>query len=172
MKKKQIILTILILNLNLCFAQTKYEIDFLLNKISETENSKSIVKIEETKQIMNFGKKILPILAEFFTDTIQTKVFSECQNRYLKKGEIAIIIADRIERMPYFTLTRIQNCILSFCENNPNWIEYYLWAINENGMELFKKNYIIWLKYAKRKNFSLLKYSLKENKKNKQKTRK
>jgi len=144
------------LNLNLCFSQTRSEIDSLLNGILETKNFKEITKNEHAKKIISFGENSLITLAEFFTDSTLTKVKSECQERNLKKGEIAIIMADQIEFMPYGTLTGIQNCLLSFCENNPNLIEYYLWAIKRDGVEKFQNKYIDWLKSEEHKNYSPL----------------
>ena len=47
--------------------------------------------------------------------------------------------------MPYFTVTGIQNCLITFCENNPNLIEYYLWSIKRDGTEQFKEKYLAWL---------------------------
>ncbi|MFX1621386.1 hypothetical protein JZ972_11070, partial [Riemerella anatipestifer] len=77
--------------------------------------------------------------ADFFTNSTLTNVKSECQKRNLTKGEIAIIIADQIEKMPYALLTGVQNCLLEFCENNPNWIEYYFGWIKNDGIERFKE---------------------------------
>ena len=54
-------------------------------------------------------------------------------------------MADRIEGMPYFKVTGIQNCLITFCENNRNLIEYYLWAIKRDGAEKFKEKYLTWL---------------------------
>ncbi|MDO5970863.1 hypothetical protein Q4Q35_13700 [Flavivirga aquimarina] len=146
MRKTVFIFLIIALNLNLSFSQTKSEIGSLLNGISETENSKEITKTEQAKKIIAFGENSLTTLAEFFTDSTLTKVKSECQERNLTKGEIAIIIADQIEFMPYLTLTGIQNCLLTFCENNPNLVEYYFDAIKRDGVENFQKKYIDWLK--------------------------
>ena len=126
-------------------AQTVSEIDSLLNGIAETENSKEITKTEQADKIIAFGEKSLIILSEFFTDSTLTNVKSDCQERRLTKGEIAIIMADRIEGMPYAQLTRVQNCLLTYCENNPNFIEYYLPWINRDGTENFKNKYVDWI---------------------------
>ncbi|APQ18754.1 hypothetical protein [Maribacter hydrothermalis] len=154
MKKIGLILLTILLNLNLSFSQTESEIDLLLNGISETENSKEIIKTEQAKKIIAFGENSLKTLAEFFTDSTLTKVKSECQERNLTKGEIAIIIADRIERMPYFIVTGVQNCTMEFCENNPNLIEYYLPWIEKDDGKSFKEKYINWLASYDRKSKS------------------
>ncbi|WP_405568950.1 hypothetical protein [Winogradskyella sp. Asnod2-B02-A] len=146
MKKIGLILLTILLNLNLSFSQTESEIDSLLNGISKTENSIGIIKTKQAEKIMAFGEKSLPILAEFFTDSTLTKIKSECHNRNLTKGELAIIIADRIKGMPFALLTGVQNCTMEFCKNNPNLIEYYLpWIEKDNGKS-FKEKYISWLK--------------------------
>ncbi len=156
MKKIVLIFLIILLNQNLSFSQTKSEIDTLLSGISETENSKGITKTEQGKKIITFGKNSLLTLSDFFTDSTVTKVKSECQERNLTKGEIAIIMADRIERMPYFTITGIQNCLLTYCENNLNFIEYYLWAIKRDGTDNFKIKYKNWLSSEDRKEWTSL----------------
>ncbi|MFS4494493.1 hypothetical protein [Maribacter sp. 2308TA10-17] len=145
MKKTTTILFAILLNFNVGLSQTLPEIDSLLNGISEIENSKGITKTGQAEKIIAFGESSLTTLAEFFTDTTITKVKSECQERNLTKGEIAIIMADRIEGMPYATITGVQNCLLTFCTGNVNLIEYYLWAIKDSGMENFKEKYKKWL---------------------------
>lgn len=139
------------MNLNLSFSQTESEIDSLLNGISKTENSIGIVKTKQTEKIMAYGENSLPILAEFFTDSTMTEIKSDCNNRNLTKGELAIIIADRIKVMPFALLTGVQNCLLEFCENNPNLIEYYLPWIKEDGGKSFKEKYMDWLSSFERK---------------------
>jgi hypothetical protein len=146
MKKIGLILLTILLNLNLSFSQTDSEINSLLNGISKTENSIGIIKTKQAEKIMAFGEKSLPILAEFFTDSTLTEIKSECHNRNITKGELAIIIADRIKGMPFALLTGVQNCTMEFCKNNPNLIEYYLpWIEKDNGKS-FKEKYISWLK--------------------------
>lgn len=146
MKKRTYILTIfLILNLISISAQTKTEIDSLLNIIiSKSINSKNIIQIEQAKKIKSYGEKVLFHLSYFFENEEKTEIKSECQNRNLLKGEVAIIIADRIEFMPYFKLTGVQNCLMSFCPNNPNLIEYYF-RRKPYGKRDFKEKYIKWL---------------------------
>ena len=145
MKNIRLIILISVLNLNFGLAQTESEINSLLNGISETENSVEIIKTKQAEKIIAYGQDSLPILAEFFTDSTLTKVKSECQKRYLTKGEIAIIMADRIEIMPYGHLTGVQNDIGEFCENNPNLIEYYFPWIRKDGTENYKNKYMNWL---------------------------
>ena len=122
----------------------------MLNVIAKTKDSKEITKTESAKKLYNYGLKLLPTLTEFFTDQTETNVKSECIERNLTKGEIAIIMADRIEAMPYFRVTGIQNCLFTFCEKNLNYIEYYLPAIKRDGIEKFKSKYIAWLKSNER----------------------
>lgn len=142
---KKIILVLFILNFNFIFSQTKSEIEALIITIARTENSKEIAKTGEIKKILLYGKKALPILSGFFTDREITNVYSDCAKRKLSKGEIAIIIADHIRRMPYFQLTGIQNCTLSHCEKNPNLIEYYFQFMTDEKLKGFKNKYDEWL---------------------------
>jgi len=145
MKNIGLILLTILLNLNLIFSQTESEIDSLLSGIAETNNSKEIIKSKQAEKIIAFGEKSLPILAELFTDSTQTKVKSECNSRNLTKGELAIIMADQIDRIPYALLTGVRNCLLEFCKDNPNLIEYYFPWINRDGFLNFKEKYTSWL---------------------------
>jgi hypothetical protein len=149
MNKVALIILTATISINLSFSQTESDINSLLNAIAVTKNSKGIIKTEQAIKLIDFGEKTLINLAEFFTESTLTKVKSECQERNLTKGEIAIIIADHIQNMPYALLTGIQNCLFTFCKDNPNWIEYYLWAIKRDGVEKFKEKYIDWLSWTK-----------------------
>ena len=80
------------------FGQTETEINSLLEAIAKTSNSKDISKTKEFKSIAKYNKKVLPILGTFFMKSDETLTFSECANRQLTKGEIAIIVADQIKR--------------------------------------------------------------------------
>ena len=142
MKKIRLTLIIGFLISSFGFSQSKSDIGNLLDGISKIENSKEITKTDQAKKLTEYGWRILPTLAEFFTDKTLTKIKTECHDRILTKGEIAIIMADRIEGMPYATLTGVQNCLLSFCENNPNLVEYYLPWIKNDGIESFQKKYV------------------------------
>lgn len=144
MKKRHLI--ILIFTFNFGLSQTNTEIDSLLNEIARIENSKEIINTNEGKKIIDYGWKLLPKLSEFFTDKTKTNVRSECVGRNLTKGEIAIILADKIEGMPYAQITGIQNCLAAFCEKNMNFIEFYLDFIKIDGVEKFQVKYNEWLK--------------------------
>ena len=145
MKKVHLKLIIVVLISSFVFSQSKSEIENLLDGIAKIENSKEITKTEQAEKLIEYGWRILPTLAEFFTDQTLTEIKSECNNRILNKGEIAIIMADRIEGMPYARVTGIQNCTLTFCEKNANLIEYYLPFIERDGIKIFQEKYIEWL---------------------------
>jgi hypothetical protein len=149
------ILTILLLlsvNIQIGFTQnvSEVEIDRLISAISLIDSSQKIIETEEAAQIIKMGEDGLIILSDFFADTTITNIKSKCQNKKLVKGEIAIILADRIELMPYYYLTKIQNCLMTFCEDNPNLIEYYLNSIKRD-LNSFTKDYKEWLNSEKRK---------------------
>jgi hypothetical protein len=159
-------LIILFFTFNFGFSQTKTEMNLLLNEIAETKDSKEITKTEQGRKLIEYGWKLLPILAEFFTDQTETNVKSECIERNLTKGEIAIIIADQIEMMPYATVTGVQNCLLTFCEKNINLIEYYFPYIKRDGIEKFQRKYNQWLVSSERNEWEpFLNNKFKEKKK-------
>ncbi len=122
-------------------SQNQYKnINNLLYRIGKTNNSKLIAE-HFTDEIASLNKKDFQELALFFKDTSLTDVYSDCQNRKLKRGELAIIVADLADNMPYHNLTGIQNCILSFCKNNPNLIEYYFNYMEDKNYDTFCKKY-------------------------------
>lgn len=151
MKLHSKILIFLTLLASLSYGQTKFKIDSLLTAICDTKKSKDLSLREEAKQLINYGDKVLPYLVNWFTDTTKTEIKSDCQNLTLTKGDVAIIIADRIEVMPYAQLTNIQNCLIEFCKDNPNLIEYYLHAIRRDNVEKFQNRYVNWLRSNERK---------------------
>ena len=123
-------------------------------KSLKQKTQKKLQKLYKAQGIIGLGKNSLLNLASFFTDKTLSQIKSECNKRYLTKGEIAIIMADQIQFMPYAKLTGIQNCTLSFCKDNPNLVEYYLDAIENTGVEVFQKKYIDWLKSDEYKKYS------------------
>lgn len=133
------------------FSQSKQETGNLLKAINTAINSKSISKLKPAKKLISQGRILLPLLAEFFSDTSSSLIKSDCQNRFLTHGEVAIIIADKIEIMPYYKITGIQNCTFEICPGNPNGIEYYLWAIKRDGANVFVQKYNAWLNSEDRK---------------------
>ena len=125
--------------------QTTQMLDSLLLPLYSIGNSKFLSKETTAKHIISFGPKVLPNLVSYFADTTLTNISSDCEGSYLKKGEVAIIIADRIEMMPYAQLTGFQNCLMEFCKDNPNWIEYYFPEVRKMGITVFIVKYQKWL---------------------------
>ncbi|MEJ7609672.1 MAG: hypothetical protein WKF88_00695 [Ferruginibacter sp.] len=153
--KHSIIMLLLLFNLTLSFSQTS-KIDSLLTIIgSEVQNSKELVNNKNSKLILNQNKRSLNILASFFLDSSKSNVYSECQNRFLNKGELAIILADRIEMLPYALITGVQNCLLTFCKDNKNLVEYYLSWNEINTKVNFQNRYLEWLKSKGRKKWRI-----------------
>ena len=159
MTKINLILLISVLNLNLLLGQTEPEIELLLNQVAKTKYSKNISKTRSAKKIISFGKRSLPILAKFFTDSTLTKSISKCYSKGIDKpinvngeltiGEIAIIIADEIEYLPLMKITGTHSCIPISC-NKFSHIESSLFFINGFGMDRFKTKYISWLNSKER----------------------
>jgi hypothetical protein len=105
-------------------------------------------------KLLDAGEKLLPALSKKFTDNTESEVFSRCADRYLTRGELSIIIADRIEGMPYYTLTHFENCIVELCDNNPNDVEYYLNYIRgQTNKKRFQERYDEWLVSPDRKKY-------------------
>jgi hypothetical protein len=131
--------------------QTPGSIDAVLSNLSC--QSEKIVNDSGVRHLIARGSNLLPALSSRFTDTSLSNVFSKCTNRRLYKGELAVIIADRIKGMPYCLLTGVQNCTLDYCPNNPNLVEYYLDFIKFRGMmSVFRERYDKWLAKEKDEN--------------------
>lgn len=143
--KSILVILFLFLKLN-CFSQTNVEVYSLLKEISLTEDSREIVHTNAGRILLSYDWKVAAILSEYFLDSKKTKVYSDCLERYFTIGEIAIIIADRIDGMNYYRLTLLQNCLAEFCHGNTNLIEYYLSYIHESGLYDFKERYLLWIK--------------------------
>lgn len=126
------------------FSQSRQQVSALLDSIMTVKNSKGIAKTF-APDIAPYTKKTLPVLATFFADTTETNVYSECLERKLSRGELAIIVADLTESMPYYQVTGIQNCLLEFCKGNPNLIEYYLDGIKYKETADFIQKYTAWI---------------------------
>jgi hypothetical protein len=149
------ILFLVFLGATLCsYSQNAAEIDSLVSLVGENVgDSRIIIDDRNSKTVISYSNQALNILALLFVDTTVTKVYSYCHERYLTKGEISIILADRIEMMPYARLTGVQNCLFTFCENNKNFIEFYFqW--NSIDVTRFQREYIAWLKSAERKKWN------------------
>ncbi len=145
MKKFLTSLFLLFLVSQLGLAQNEDEIKSLLNGIPDSIYANSMKIALQSKRIISFGEKALPVLAVSFTDSTISNNKSRCQQKYLTKGEIAILLADLIEPIPYSTVTGAPSCELFFCQENSVLIEYYLPAIKAYGLENFKKKYLLWL---------------------------
>mgnify|MGYP000854478403 CR=1 FL=1 len=154
MKQRLILSFFLVLLSGAAFGQTQLLIDSLVTVLSETKNSIEISKKPEAIKIISYGQKSLTFLSNIFDDQTLTETRSEFQNLVLTKGEIAIILADKIEYMPYGRLTNIQNCLLEFCKDNPNLVEYYLFSIRSNNVKEFQRRYKDWLTSKERKEWT------------------
>ena len=118
------------------FGQKKLELsDLFLKTSKEVVNTK---EIGANKNIIVFSENkqnSIKFLIEEFTNTKSTKVYSDCLKRNINLGELAIIIVDKIEPMPYLKLTAIKNAeekSKQYCKSG-NVIEFYLNQISMEG---------------------------------------
>ena len=149
---------VLILYANLVCGQSKTEIEDLLMDVSEVSDSKDIIKNQSAMKISDYQEEALNILTDFFTDDTKTNVYSKCLKRKLSKGELAIILCDRIEIIPYFELINMQNFTLFFCKDNPNFVEPYLDIIKKQSPAKFRDKYVQWLHSDKRSSTKIYNY--------------
>ena len=136
------------------FGQADQRVDAVIRQL--TGQSENIIKHSAAKALIAEGKALLPVLSARFTDNTVSQVYSKCVGRYLKRGELAMILADHIENLPYFTVIGLQNCTLESCDNNPNFVEYYLDFIQKRGsVRTVQKKYNEWLVSDDRKKYYL-----------------
>ncbi len=144
--KRTLVLSIAFISFSsIVYGQSRTQIEDLLIDVCKISDSKDIIRNESTMKISDYQEDALNILTDFFTDNSKTEVYSKCLKRRLNRGEVAIILCDRIEIIPYFELIGIQNRGLSFCKDNPNFVEAYLDIIKKQSVEKFKDKYIQWL---------------------------
>ena len=149
---------VLILYANLVCGQSKSEIEDLLMDVSTVSDSKDIIKNQSALKISDYQEEALNILTDFFTDDTKINVYSKCLKRKLSKGELAIILCDRIEIIPYFELINMQNFTLLFCKDNPNFVEPYLDIIKKQSPAKFRDKYAQWLHSDKRSSTKIYSY--------------
>ncbi|WP_430909597.1 hypothetical protein [Maribacter sp. 2-571] len=105
----------------------------------------------QTQKIIAYGESALPILVNLFTNNDASNNRFRCERSFLTKGEIAIIIADLIEPIPYTKVTGALSCDLDFCTEHSVSIANYLPAIKTYGTQNFQKKYRDWLNSPERK---------------------
>lgn len=144
MNLRYLLLLLLFLQMKLS-AQSSNPIESLMQEIMlGVDSSQHIAYHPAALQVIAYGEVALPVLLEHFADERPIAIYSDCLRRTLNQGELAMILAERIALMPYYQLTGIQNCLLEFCPNNDNLIEYYFDWIAENRTQ-FIQRYTIWM---------------------------
>ncbi|WP_018630943.1 hypothetical protein [Niabella aurantiaca] len=86
----------------------------LIAEADSIKNSKQLNRARQLATVNDYGPPSLFALAALFTNTGKTNIYSDCWKRSLTAGEVAMIFADHTERVPYATLTGMQNCTLTF----------------------------------------------------------
>lgn len=112
----------------------------IINISKETNSSDSIATTVSGKEFIAQGERILKLLPSYFTDSTITNVYSVRNKRNLKLGEIAIILAGEIKRIPIFQVAGIQQCTPPFNFE----IESFLYSVERNPNR-FIQAYNDWL---------------------------
>ena len=102
--------------------------------------------------IIKNRKSSIPYLIRQLTDTTDTEVFSQFSKRYLKRSDLALLLINDIEQIPFAKITQIQWCICCDCFNFPvDFFQYF----DKNRLE-FYENYRDYF-YSNRRNKKLVK---------------
>lgn len=145
MNLRSLSLLLLLLPIMKLSAQESNPIEILMHEIIlGVDSSQHLAYHPAGLKIIAYGQVALPVLLDHFADEQSVAIYSACNQRRLTQGELAMILADQTIRMPYFQLTRIQNCLFEFCPNNDNLIEYYLDVVARDRAQ-FIQRYRIWM---------------------------
>ena len=95
-----------------------------------------------------------PVLLIDDLDNVDSSlVYSHCKSRPLTFGEVALIIMERIEHIPYATALGIQNCTHAHCEDNSNLIEYFFSYWDDYTYDYLFDEYRNYLQSVRRQEF-------------------
>lgn len=85
-----------------------------------------ITKIDSAyNKILRFKNKAIPYLISKLPDTTRTNIYSQLFKKNLKQGDLALILINDIEWIPFSSITKIQWCICCDCFNFPvDFFEY------------------------------------------------
>jgi len=89
----------------------------------------------------------IPELIKLLVDTSTSKVKNINTDTYYKKGDLALILINYIEWVPFYSITRVQWCICCDCGNMPNGFLQYLDA---NRPE-FQNKYVLYFRSKERR---------------------
>ncbi|AYN01917.1 hypothetical protein [Chryseobacterium sp. 3008163] len=142
---KNTLIILFSLTINLLWGQSREEINLLLNDISKVSNSKDIRDLEQTKKICDYGKDAIPVLELFFKDSTKTNVYSDYKKANLRKGEIAILIVNNIDKISFMVFGVRPACGYPSSVLDKLNIESFL-PSSEESIQGFINNYILWKK--------------------------
>lgn len=124
-----------------CIAQLEQELD-----------SKEIKEISCLKQLI--ARIEDPIFLIDDLDNVDSSmVYSQCKSRHLTYGEVAFIIMEHIEPIPYSMALGIQNCTHAHCADNANLIEYFYTYWDTYTYDYLFGKYFEYLHSEERKEF-------------------
>ncbi|MEL6591201.1 MAG: hypothetical protein AAFQ68_14020 [Bacteroidota bacterium] len=145
MNLRSLFLLLLLLPIMKLSAQESNPIERLMQEIiQDVDSSQHIANHPAGLKIIAYGEVALPVLLEHFADERPVPIYSDCLKRTINQAELAMILADQTIRMPYFLLTRMQNCLFEFCPNNDNLIEYYFDVVARDRAQ-FIQRYTMWM---------------------------
>ena len=116
----------------------------------------SAINIEKTKDSSYFNitqnrRSAMPYLISKLLDTTDTKIFSHLLKKDLKRCDLALLLINDVELIPFSKITRIQWCICCDCINFP--VDFFTY-FDKNRLQ-FYENYKSYF-YSKKQNRKLL----------------
>ena len=80
----------------------------------------------EYTSILKKGPRIIPSLITVLTDTTKTSIIDKCTGKYFTMGQLAYILIDNIERIPFALVTGISADVIRGCSYLADGVLYYV----------------------------------------------
>jgi hypothetical protein len=93
------------------------------------------------KIIVKYDTNVIPFLINLIGDGTPSMAFNTCSNANYRTGDVAILLINDIEQIPYATVTHSQWCTFGQCGVLPDGFFYYTNAHRRDFQEQYKTYY-------------------------------
>ena len=92
------------------------------------------------QMIVSYDTVAIPYLINKLNDTTLTEIYNSCSKNNFKIGDIAFLLINDIEQIPYSTVTNTQWCLVGQCGKLPDYFFNYL-ELNRLEFQLKYRKY-------------------------------
>lgn len=89
------------------------------------------------QSMVKYGAPVIVHLMDMLDDTTVTKLFNSCTNKNYTVGDLAFLLIDEIEWIPFALVIKMQWCTFRACGSLPD----YFWDYLRENRKSFKQNY-------------------------------